>query len=71
MKLNSEVNGNLKMLELSRPDYIECQSKINEIVKRFTARDHSVAITIKNCSDIYFQEFQLYQGHHECRNNNR
>ena len=28
-----EVNGNLKMIEISRPDSIRSQSQINEIVK--------------------------------------
>ncbi len=61
-EMNGEVNGNLKMLELSRPDYIECQVQINEIVKQVYSSDDSVAITVKNCSDYIFNNFKYIKG---------
>ena len=61
-ELNSEVSGNFKMLELSRPDLIECQSQINEIVDLIYSNDDSVAITIKNCSDHIFNNFKYIKG---------
>jgi transglutaminase-like putative cysteine protease len=61
-ELPGEVGGNLKMLELSRPDYIQCQSEIDEIAKVVYSPDDSVAITIKNCSDYIFTNFNYIKG---------
>jgi transglutaminase-like putative cysteine protease len=58
----NEVNGNLKMVELSRPDYIRSQSLINEITQMIYSPDHSVAITIKNCCDYIFTHFNYIKG---------
>jgi transglutaminase-like putative cysteine protease len=61
-ELPGEVSGNLKMLELSRPDYIQCQSQINEIAEMVYSPDDSVAITIKNCCDYIFTNFDYIKG---------
>src|SRR5450432_1051621 len=58
----NEVNGNLKMVELSRPDFIRSQSQINEITQLVYSSDHSVAITIKNCCDYIFTHFNYIKG---------
>ncbi len=58
----NEVNGNLKMVELSRPDYIRYQSRINDITRAVYSPDHSVAITIKNCCEYIFANFSYIKG---------
>jgi transglutaminase-like putative cysteine protease len=58
----NEVNGNLKLVELSRPDYIRAQTRINEIVKMIYSSDHSVAISVKNCCDYIFKNFNYIKG---------
>lgn len=58
----NEVNGNLKLVELSRPDYIRSQSKINEISRQIVNPDQSVAITIKNCCEYIFSHFNYIKG---------
>jgi transglutaminase-like putative cysteine protease len=58
----NEVNGNLKLVELSRPDYIRAQSKINEIVKIIYSSDHSVAVSVKNCCEYIFRNFNYIKG---------
>lgn len=58
----NEVNGNLKMVELSRPDYIRAQSKIIDMTNLVYSPDHSVAITIKNCCAYIFKHFKYIKG---------
>jgi transglutaminase-like putative cysteine protease len=58
----NEVNGNLKLVELSRPDYIRSQSKINEISQLIYSTDQSVAIVIKNCCEYIFSHFNYIKG---------
>ena len=58
----NEVNGNLKLVELSRPDFIRSQSKINEISQSIYSTDQSVAITIKNCCEYIFSHFNYIKG---------
>jgi transglutaminase-like putative cysteine protease len=50
------------MLELSRPDYIQSRSQIDEIAQKIYSPDDSVAITIKNCSDYIFEHFKYIKG---------
>ncbi|HEV3224173.1 MAG TPA: transglutaminase family protein [Puia sp.] len=61
-ELPGEVGDNLKMLELSRPDYIQSQSQIDEVARLVYSADDSVAITIKNCSDYIFENFDYIKG---------
>ncbi|HCL82368.1 MAG TPA: transglutaminase family protein [Chitinophagaceae bacterium] len=61
-ELPGEVGGHLKMLELSRPDYIKSQAQIREIAQWMHPADDSVAIAIKNCSDYIFREFSYISG---------
>jgi transglutaminase-like putative cysteine protease len=58
----NEVNGNLKMVELSRPDFIRSQMQINDITQMIYSPDHSVAITIKNCCEYIFKNFNYIKG---------
>jgi len=61
-ELPGEVQGNLKMLELTRPDDIRSQSRIDEIAQSVYSHDDSVGITIKNCSDYIFTYFNYIKG---------
>ena len=58
----NEVNGNLKLVELSRPDFIRSQSQINEIMQMVYSPDHSVAVTVKNCCEYIFSHFNYIKG---------
>jgi len=57
-----EVNGNLKLVELSRPDFIRSQNRIDDIVNAIYSPDHSVAITVKNCCEYIFTHFSYIKG---------
>lgn len=61
-ELYAEVNGNFKMLELSRPDYIQSQYLIQEMAQQVYSSDHAVAITIKNCCEYIFTQFKYIKG---------
>ena len=56
------VTGNFKMLELCRPDQINSQSQIMDIAVSMRSPDDSVAITVKNCSDYIFEQFNYIPG---------
>lgn len=60
--LMGEKKGNMKMLELSKPDAIHAQSIILEIAGLMLSPDDSVAISIKNCSDYIFTHFSYIKG---------
>ena len=60
--LMGEKKGNMKMLELSKPDAIHAQSIILEIAGLMLSPDDSVAIGIKNCSDYIFAHFSYIKG---------
>jgi len=60
--LMGEKKGNMKMLELSKPDAIHAQSIILEIAGLMLSPDDSVAISIKNCSDYIFAHFSYIKG---------
>lgn len=61
-EMQEEVSGNLKMLELSRSDYIQSQTQIDKMAGKVYSQDDSVAITIKNCSDYIFANFNYIKG---------
>jgi transglutaminase-like putative cysteine protease len=61
-ELPEAIRGNVKMLELSRPDVILFQGQIQDIVGQMRGADDSVAITIKNCSDYIFEQFRYIKG---------
>ncbi len=61
-ELSPVVTGNLKMIELCRPELINSQSQINDIAGLMRSPDDSVAITINNCSDYIFEQFQYIPG---------
>jgi len=58
----NEVNGKLKLVELSRPDFIRSQAEILDIAQAVYSPDHSVAITIKNCCEYIFKNFNYIKG---------
>jgi transglutaminase-like putative cysteine protease len=61
-ELSPVVNGNLKMIELCRPELVNSQSQINDIAGLMRSPDESVAITINNCSDYIFDQFKYIPG---------
>jgi transglutaminase-like putative cysteine protease len=61
-ELKVEIEGNLLMHELIRPDFIQSQFRINEIARLVKSPDNSVAITVKNCSDFIFNHFSYIKG---------
>jgi hypothetical protein len=62
IELGAELGGNLKMLELSRPDMIQSQSQIQDIARLMQSPDDSVALSIKNCSDYIYEKFRYIKG---------
>ncbi|HVY75336.1 MAG TPA: transglutaminase family protein [Puia sp.] len=60
--IDAEVRGKLKMLELSMADAIHAQALIDEIAATVYSSDHSVAMTIKNCSDYIYEYFHYTKG---------
>jgi transglutaminase-like putative cysteine protease len=61
-ELPDQLTGNLIMLELIRPDAINAQSQILDIISLVRGQEDSVAITIKNCSDYIFEQFKYIRG---------
>jgi len=61
-QLSEEVNEKLQLLELSTPILIRQQGEIDEIVKSISANKESVAVTIGNCSEYIFKNFQYIKG---------
>jgi transglutaminase-like putative cysteine protease len=57
-----EIRDNLRMIELSRPDYIQSQSVILQMAALCYSADHAVALTVKNCCDYIFKEFKYIKG---------
>ncbi len=60
-RLEQEVSGHLKMLELAKAD-IQLQTDINEIGNTVVSSDNSVAATIQNCSEYIFKNFNYIKG---------
>jgi transglutaminase-like putative cysteine protease len=58
----NKAEGNLKLIELSRSDFIQSQERINEIVKLVYSPDHSVALTVRNCCEYIFSNFNYIKG---------
>jgi transglutaminase-like putative cysteine protease len=58
----NEVNGHLKLVGLSRPDFIRAQEQINDITQVVYSPDHGVAITVKNCCEYIFSHFNYIKG---------
>ena len=60
-RLEQEVSGHLKMLELAKAD-IQLQTDINEIGNTVVSSDNSIAATIQNCSEYIFKNFNYIKG---------
>lgn len=60
--LKSEVNGHLKMIELSRPDTVEKVVALRAIVDEVGGNGKSVAGVIQDCCAYIFKEFQYIKG---------
>ena len=60
--LAQEVAGHLHMLELAKPDFIEGQPAIEEILTTVYNPEKSVAAVVENSSDFIFQNFQYIKG---------
>jgi len=61
-ELNEAVNGQLQLLELSKPDSIESQDKIDEIIDSLQVVNKSVAATVEACSEYIFKYFKYIKG---------
>ena len=60
--LSNEVNKKLQLIELASPNLISQQDEIDAIVKSITRNNETVAVTIGNCSDYIFKNFQYIKG---------
>jgi len=61
-QLYQEVADNLLLLELSHPDNIDAQDKIDEIVEHLQHAQKSVATTVEQCSEYIFKHFKYIKG---------
>ncbi|HYO23134.1 MAG TPA: transglutaminase family protein [Flavisolibacter sp.] len=61
-ELEEEIRGRLRMLELTKPDQIEAQKKMKDIVRKIHQPSKSIAtITEESCAYI-FEQFQYIKG---------
>lgn len=61
-QLKTEVDGQLKMTELSTPEKIRSQKDIDAIIQNIYRNEESVAATVQNCCDYIFREFKYIKG---------
>lgn len=61
-QLQDEVSAKLQLVELSKPILINQPDEIDAIVKVISAKDETVGVTIGNCSDYIFKNFQYIKG---------
>jgi len=62
LQLQSEVSTKLQLVELSKPILINQPDEIDAIVKIISAKDETVGVTVGNCSDYIFTNFQYIKG---------
>ena len=60
-ELKTDINGFLRMLELTKPDAIEAQKKLKEIIRQLTKTKSIAAIAEEACRYI-FENFQYIKG---------
>jgi transglutaminase-like putative cysteine protease len=60
--LREEVNGNLKLLELSRPDMIVSTDAIAAIIDSIDDHTSSIAEIVQRCCNNIFNRFQYIKG---------
>lgn len=61
-QLQKEINGYLHMLELTRPEAIEAQKKINAIVRHLHRPAKSVASVVEEANEYVYKNFQYIKG---------
>lgn len=61
-QLQQEIGQSLTLLELNKPDTIQQQEAIQEIVRQIFQPWKSVAATVQDCCQFIFQHFQYIKG---------
>lgn len=61
-QLNAEIQNKLQHLELTRPDQIQSQDKIQEICRKLFAPERSVASIVEECNRYIFENFTYSKG---------
>jgi len=62
LELTEEGPGDIRKMVLSRPDAMVLQSLIEDMAGQLRSAESSVALTIKNCSDYIFEQFDYIKG---------
>lgn len=62
LQLSQEIEKNLYLIELTKPEKIKNQQLIHEIAASLTEESSSVAETIEKCSSYIFKHFRYVQG---------
>ncbi len=60
--LQTETDGDIRLLELSTADHVDSQELINVIAKEILAEDKTVAITVSQCATYIYKNFQYVKG---------
>ncbi len=61
-QLKSELNNNLHLIELSKPDNIKRQADIEEIIQSIHPQDKSIAQTVEHCNEYIYKNFKYIKG---------
>lgn len=61
-QLQQEINQSLSLLELTKPEAIQHQEAIQDIVRQIFQPWKSVAATVQDCCQFIFQHFQYIKG---------
>lgn len=61
-QLQQEISQSLHLLELTKPELIQRQEAIQEIVRQIYQPWKSVAATVQDCSQFIYQYFQYIKG---------
>ncbi|WP_028298382.1 transglutaminase family protein [Olivibacter sitiensis] len=61
-ELNQEMQGQLKLLELSRPDKIDNKDSLNELLSTISDGSHSIAMIVERTSDVIYKKFRYVKG---------
>ena len=60
--LESEVSGNLQLLELSSAPHINAQSKITQIIAQLNVQEKSIADVVEACGQFIYKQFKYIKG---------
>lgn len=61
-ELKEDINGYLRMLELAKPEFIESQKKIRDIIRRINKPSKSIAMVAEESCGYIFENFQYIKG---------